>query len=86
MTYDVLIVGGGPAGLAGAVVLGRALRSVIVIDDNTPRNVKAAEVHNFLTREGTSPAEFLAAGRVRRVRRSAHARASRSVVGSVSAV
>lgn len=63
MTHDVVIVGGGPAGLAGAVVLGRALRSVIVIDRNEPRNAGAAGVHNFLTREGVTPSDFLAAGR-----------------------
>lgn len=63
MTHDVVIVGGGPAGLAGAVVLGRALRSVIVVDRNEPRNADAAGVHNFLTREGVTPSDFLAAGR-----------------------
>jgi thioredoxin reductase len=63
MTYDAVIVGGGPAGLAGAVVLGRAQRSVIVVDSGEPRNACAAEVHNFLTREGITPNDFLAAGR-----------------------
>lgn len=63
MTHDVVVVGGGPAGLAGAVVLGRALRSVIVIDSNEPRNACAAGVRNFLTREGITPGDFLAAGR-----------------------
>lgn len=63
MTYDVIVIGGGPAGLAGAVVLGRALRSVLVIDANEPRNANATGVHNFLTREGLTPKEFLAAGR-----------------------
>ncbi|MEY9854613.1 thioredoxin reductase [Catenulispora sp. GAS73] len=63
MTYDVAVVGGGPAGQAGAVVLGRALRSVVVIDADGPRNAGAQEVHNFLTREGLSPGALLAAGR-----------------------
>ncbi|MFJ3232901.1 NAD(P)/FAD-dependent oxidoreductase [Streptomyces sp. NPDC086787] len=63
MAYDVVVVGGGPAGLAGAVVLGRALRSVLVIDANEPRNARAAEVHNYLTREALSPDGLLAAGR-----------------------
>ncbi|MDX3659622.1 NAD(P)/FAD-dependent oxidoreductase [Streptomyces sp. ID05-26A] len=63
MTHDVAIVGGGPAGLAAAVVLGRALRSVLVIDANEPRNATAAEVHNFLTRESFTPNDFRAAGR-----------------------
>jgi thioredoxin reductase len=63
MTYDVAVIGGGPAGSAGAVVLGRALRSVLVIDADDPRNAGAAEVHNYLTREGVSPGDLRAAGR-----------------------
>jgi thioredoxin reductase len=63
MTYDVVIVGGGSAGLAGAVALGRALWSVLVIDGNQPRNASAAGVHNYLTREAITPSDFLAAGR-----------------------
>jgi len=63
MTYDVIVIGGGPAGLSGAVALGRALRSVLVIDSGAPRNAPAEGIHNFLTRDGMSPAEFRAAGR-----------------------
>jgi thioredoxin reductase len=63
MTYDVLVIGGGPAGLSGAVALGRALRSVLVIDSGAPRNAPAEGIHNFLTRDGMPPAEFRAAGR-----------------------
>ncbi|MFZ3561270.1 NAD(P)/FAD-dependent oxidoreductase [Streptomyces sp. BH055] len=63
MTYDVVVVGGGPAGLAGAVVLGRALCSVLVVDAGEPRNARAARVHNVLTRDGVGPSELLAAGR-----------------------
>jgi thioredoxin reductase len=63
MTYDVIVIGGGPAGLSGAVALGRALRSVLVIDSDEPRNGPAAGIHNFLTRDGMTPAEFRAAGR-----------------------
>ena len=62
MTYDVVVIGGGPAGLSGAVALGRALRSVLVIDSGEPRNGPAEGIHNFLTRDGMSPAEFRAAG------------------------
>jgi thioredoxin reductase len=62
-TYDVLVVGGGPAGLAGAVALGRARRSVLVVDAGEPRNAPADGIHNFLTRDGTTPAEFAATGR-----------------------
>jgi thioredoxin reductase len=63
MTYDVIVIGGGPAGLSGAVALGRALRSVLVIDSGSPRNAPAEGIHNYLTRDGMSPADFLAAGR-----------------------
>jgi thioredoxin reductase len=63
MTYDVIVIGGGPAGLSGAVALGRALRSVLVIDSGTPRNAPAYGIHNFLTRDGMTPAEFHATGR-----------------------
>ncbi|MFC4017755.1 FAD-dependent oxidoreductase [Micromonospora sp. GCM10011542] len=61
--YDVVVVGGGAAGLSGAVALGRARRSVLVIDSGEPRNAPAGHVHNYLAREGTPPAELLAAGR-----------------------
>jgi thioredoxin reductase len=61
--YDVVVIGGGAAGLSGAVALGRSRRSVLVVDDGTPRNAPADGVHNFLTRDGTPPAELLAAGR-----------------------
>jgi thioredoxin reductase len=60
---DVLIIGGGPAGLSAALTLGRSRRSVLVVDDGAPRNAPAAAMHAFLTREGTPPAELLALGR-----------------------
>jgi thioredoxin reductase len=63
MTYDVIVIGGGPAGLSGAVALGRALRSVLVIDSGEGRNAPAEGIHNFLTRDGMTPADFRAAGR-----------------------
>jgi thioredoxin reductase len=61
--YDVVVVGGGAAGLSGAVALARSCRSVLVIDADDPRNAPADHVHNFLTRDGTPPAEIYAAGR-----------------------
>ncbi|MGJ3192717.1 NAD(P)/FAD-dependent oxidoreductase [Paenarthrobacter sp. FR1] len=61
--YDVVVVGGGAAGLSAAVTLGRALRSVLVIDAGEPRNAPAAGVHGFLSRDGINPKELLALGR-----------------------
>ncbi len=61
--YDVVVVGGGAAGLSGAVSLARSRRSVLVVDAGDPRNAPAGHVHNFLTRDGTPPAEIHAAGR-----------------------
>jgi thioredoxin reductase len=60
---DVLIVGGGAGGLNAALMLGRARRSVVVVDSGRPRNAPAGHVHGFLTRDGTPPAELLAVGR-----------------------
>jgi thioredoxin reductase len=61
--YDVVVVGGGAAGLSGAVALARSRRSVLVVDAGDPRNAPASHVHNFLTRDNTPPAEIYAAGR-----------------------
>jgi thioredoxin reductase len=55
---DVLIIGGGPAGLSAALCLGRARRAVAVLDAGSPRHAVAEGVHNFLTREGMPPAEL----------------------------
>lgn len=61
--YDVVIVGGGAAGLSAAVALGRSRRSVLVIDAGEPRNAPAAGVHNFLSRDGVNPLELQRLGR-----------------------
>jgi thioredoxin reductase/SAM-dependent methyltransferase len=61
--YDVVVVGGGAAGLSGALTLARAGRSVLVVDDGRPRNAPAGHVHNYLGREGTPPAELSDLGR-----------------------
>jgi len=61
--YDVVVIGGGPAGLSGAVALSRSRRSVLVIDEGTPRNAPAGHIHNYLGRESTPPVELLEIGR-----------------------
>ncbi len=61
--YDVVVVGGGAAGLSGALTLGRARRSVLVVDGGEPRNAPASGVHGFLTRDGVNPSALLEAGR-----------------------
>lgn len=61
--HDVIIVGGGAAGLSAALVLGRARRRVAVIDAGTPRNAPAAHMQGFLSRDGMPPSELLAVGR-----------------------
>ncbi|MFF3615748.1 NAD(P)/FAD-dependent oxidoreductase [Streptomyces sp. NPDC002580] len=62
-TYEVVVVGGGTAGLSAALVLGRARRRTLVVDAGEPRNAPAAHLQGYLTRDGTAPAEFLAEGR-----------------------
>ena len=61
--YDVVIVGGGAAGLSAALVLGRARRRVLVVDAGTPRNAPAAHMQGFLSRDGMAPSDLLAIGR-----------------------
>jgi thioredoxin reductase len=56
--YDAIIVGGGPAGLSAALVLGRCRRKVLVCDVGHPRNERSKAMHGFLSRDGISPAEF----------------------------
>lgn len=55
---DVVIVGGGPGGLSAALTLGRARRTVVMFDAGPRRNAAAESMHNFPTRDGTSPREF----------------------------
>ena len=61
--YDVVVVGGGAAGLSAALVLSRARRKVLVLDAGHPRNAPAAHMQGFLSRDGMPPAELLAHGR-----------------------
>src|SRR6476661_1787943 len=61
--YDVVVIGGGAAGLNGALMLARSRRSVLVIDAGEPRNAPAGGVHGLLGREGMPPSALLAVGR-----------------------
>jgi thioredoxin reductase len=62
-TVDTVVIGGGAAGLNGALMLARSRRSVVVIDNGTPRNAPADGVHGLLGLDGTPPAELLQRGR-----------------------
>ena len=61
--YDVIVIGGGAAGLSGAITLARQRRRVLVLDSGEPRNAPAAGVHGFLGHDGISPLELLERGR-----------------------
>ncbi|MEV4946424.1 NAD(P)/FAD-dependent oxidoreductase [Streptomyces sp. NPDC053755] len=61
--YDVVVVGGGAAGLSAALVLGRSRRRTLVVDAGEPRNAPAAHMQGYLSRDGMDPAAFLAEGR-----------------------
>ena len=56
--YDVIIIGGGPAGLSAALNFGRGLKTALVIDAGEPRNKVTDESHGYLTQDGVSPTEF----------------------------
>src|SRR5215208_58776 len=61
--YDVIIVGGGPAGLHAALSLGRCRRRGLLFDSGEPRNAVSRGVHGFLTRDGELPSEMRRIGR-----------------------
>ncbi|HEY4313929.1 MAG TPA: FAD-dependent oxidoreductase, partial [Actinomycetes bacterium] len=61
--YDVVVIGGGAAGLSAALVLSRARRTVLVVDAGTPRNAPAAHLQGYLSRDGLPPGELLTLGR-----------------------
>ncbi|MFE9774489.1 NAD(P)/FAD-dependent oxidoreductase [Streptomyces sp. NPDC005931] len=63
VSHDVVVVGGGAAGLSAALVLGRARRRTLVVDAGKPRNAPSSHMQGFLSRDGMPPAEFLAIGR-----------------------
>jgi thioredoxin reductase len=60
---DVLVVGGGPAGLSAALMLGRCRRQVLVCDLGEPRNRRSHGLHGYLTRDGIAPQAFNDLGR-----------------------
>jgi thioredoxin reductase len=62
-SYDVIVIGGGPAGLNGALMLARSRRRVLVVDSGEPRNAPAGGVHGLLGHDGTRPTELLERGR-----------------------
>ena len=61
--YDVVVTGGGAAGLSAALVLARARRHVAVVDAGEPRNGPAQHTQGFLSRDGLPPSELLRLGR-----------------------
>jgi thioredoxin reductase len=62
-TFEVIILGGGPAGLSAALWLGRCGRNTLVLDADEPRNAASRALHGFLTRDGVPPAELRRLGR-----------------------
>jgi len=71
-SYDVVVIGGGAAGLNGALMLARSRRSVVVIDAGAPRNAPADGVHGLLGHDGIPPAELMERGRAEVVRYGGH--------------
>ncbi|WP_454858595.1 NAD(P)/FAD-dependent oxidoreductase [Promicromonospora soli] len=61
--FDTVVIGGGPAGLQAALTLGRMHRRTLLLDSGEYRNAPAEHMHNFVTHDGTPPAEFRAAAR-----------------------
>lgn len=61
--YEVIIIGAGPAGMSAALILGRCMRKVLLIDNGKPRNAYSKALHGYLTRDGTPPSEFLTLAR-----------------------
>ncbi len=63
LIYDAIIVGGGPAGLSAALVLGRCRRKVLLLNAGKSRNARTRATYGFITRDGIKPAEFISIAR-----------------------
>lgn len=66
--FDVIVIGGGPAGLSAALMLGRCRRQVLVCDEGRPRNRRSRALHGYLTRDGIAPAVLNKRGRAELVK------------------